>query len=101
MACAADAVRTDSMTIPGNPKQFARDIADGFFVFNQATCRQFTPAELRSIYRLLEQVAREIRGEQIPLEDVVEIQKKNMRLSRANNSLLFIRNHAKRHGVVL
>ncbi|MHB8837059.1 MAG: hypothetical protein ACYC9Y_15325 [Candidatus Methylomirabilia bacterium] len=89
------------MTIPGNPKQFARDIAEGFFVFNQATCRQFTPAELRSIYRLLEQVSREIRGEQLPLEDVVLIQKKNMRLSRANNSLLFIRNHAKRHGIVL
>lgn len=89
------------MTIPGNPKQFARDIADGFFVFNQATCRQFTPAELGSIYRLLEQVSREIRGEQLPLEDVIEIQKKNMRLSRANNSLLFIRNHAKRHGVML
>ena len=89
------------MTIPGNPKQFARDIADGFFVFNQATCRQFTPAELRSIYRLLELVAREIRAEQIAREEVVEIQKKNMRLSRANNSLLFIRNHAKRYGVVL
>ena len=89
------------MTIPGNPKQFARDIADGFFVFNQATCRQFTPQELRSIYHLLEQVAREIRAEQLPLEEVVEIQKKNMRLSRANNSLLFIRNHAKRTGVVL
>jgi len=89
------------MTIPGNPKQFARDIADGFFVFNQATCRQFAPGELRSIYRLLEQVAREIRSEQIPLEAVIEIQKKNMRLSRANNSLLFIRNHAKRYGIVL
>jgi len=89
------------MTIPGNPKQFARDIADGFFVFNQATCRQFTPVELRSIYRLLELVAREIRCEQLPLEDVIEIQKKNMRLSRANNSLLFIRNHAKRYGLVL
>ena len=89
------------MTIPGNPKQFARDIADGFFVFNQATCRQFTPGELQSLYRLLEQVAREIRGEQIPLAEVVEIQKKNMRLSRANNSLQFIRNHAKRYGIVL
>jgi hypothetical protein len=89
------------VTIPGNPKQFARDIADGFFIFNQATCRQFVPTELRSIYRLLEQVAREIRAEQIPLEAVVEIQKRNMRLSRANNSLLFIRNHAKRHGLVL
>lgn len=89
------------MTIPGNPKQFARDIADGFFVFNQATCRQFTPQELRSIYRLLELVAREIRAEQLPLDAVIEIQKKNMRLARANNALLFIRNHAKRYGVVL
>ena len=89
------------MTIPGNPKQFARDIADGFFVFNKSTCRQFTPAELRSIYRLLEQVARDVRAEQIPLEQVVEVQKKNMRLSRANNSLLFIRNHAKRYGLIL
>ena len=50
---------------------------------------------------LLEQVAREVRGEQIPLDEVVEIQKKNMRLSRANNSLMFIRNHAKRYGIVL
>ena len=89
------------MTIPGNPKQFARDIADGFFIFNQAACRQFTPAELRSIFRLLELVAREIRSEQIPLEEVIGIQKRNLRLSRANNSLLFIRNHAKRYGVVL
>jgi len=83
------------VTIPGNPKEFARDIADGFFVFNQATCRQFAPAELRSLYRLLEQVAREIRAEQVPLAEVVEIQKRNMRLSRANNALLFIRTYAK------
>ena len=89
------------MTIPGNPKQFARDIADGFFIFNQATCRQFPPAELGTVYRLLEQVAREIRAEQVPLEQVVEVQRKNMRLSRANNAMLFIRNHAKRHRIVL
>lgn len=89
------------MTIPGNPKQFARDIAEGFFVFNQATCRQFAPEELRSVYRLLEQVSREIRAEQVPIEDVVEIQKRNMRLTRANNALMFIRNHAKHYRVVL
>ena len=63
------------MAIPGNPKEFARDIADGFFVFNQSTCRQFAPAELATLYRLLEQVAREVRAEQIPLDQVVVIQK--------------------------
>ena len=89
------------MTIPGNPKQFARDIADGFFVFNQASCRQFLAGELQAVYRLLEQVSREIRAEQVPLDQVVEVQRRNMRLSRANNAMMFIRNHAKRHKIVL
>ena len=87
--------------IPGNPKDFARDIADGFFVFNQSTCKQFSPADLRTVYHLLEQVTREIRAEQVPLELVVDVQKKNMRLSRANNALMFMRNHAKRYNIVL
>lgn len=89
------------MAIPGNPKQFARDVANGFFVFNQSSCRQFPPEELRALYRLLEQVSREIRAEQIPLDEVLETKKKNMRLSRINNALMFIRNHAKRHRVLL
>ena len=89
------------MTIPGNPKEFARDIANGYFVFNQATCRQFAPAELATLYHLLEQVAREIRAEQVPLERVVEIQRKNLRLGRANTAMMFIRTYAKRRRIVL
>lgn len=89
------------MAIPGNPKEFARDIAGGFFVFNQATCRQFQAGELSTLYRLLELVAREIRAEQIPLDQVVEIQRRNLRLGRANTALMFIRNHARRHKIVL
>lgn len=90
-----------SVAIPGNPKEFARTIADGFFIFNQATCRQFSPADLATVYRSLELVAREIRAEQVPLEQVVEVQRKNLRLSRANNALMFMRNHAKRYRIVL
>jgi hypothetical protein len=89
------------MAIPGNPKAFARDIADGFFVFNQSTCRQFTPEEVRSLHHLLEQVAREIRAEQVPLDDTVEVQRRNLRLGRANTALMFIRNHAKRLKIVI
>jgi hypothetical protein len=89
------------MPIPGNPKQFARDVADGFFVFNRSTCRQFAPGELRALYHLLELVVREIRAEQFPLEDTAEIQRKNQRLSRANNALLFIRNHAKQLHILI
>jgi hypothetical protein len=89
------------MAIPGNPKEFARDIAEGFFVFNLSTCKQFAPEDLRTLYRHLEHVAREIRAEQVPLDQVLDIQKKNLKLGRANTALMFMRNHAKRHGVVL
>jgi hypothetical protein len=89
------------MPIPGNPRDFARDIAEGFFIFNQATCRQFTPQELKTIYHFLEQVSRETRAEQIPADHVVEVQKRNLKIGRANNALLFIRNHAKRSSLVL
>lgn len=87
------------MTIPGNPKEFARDIADGFFVFNAASCRQFEPAELRTLHRLLEIVAREIRAEAAPLENVPAVQRRNQRLGRANNALAFIRTYAKRRRI--
>lgn len=89
------------MTIPGNPKEYARDIAAGFVVFNQATCRQYAAGELAILYRLLEQVAREIRAEQVPLDQVAEIQRKNRRLARVTTALLFIRSHAKRRRIVL
>ena len=89
------------MPIPGNPKQFARDIAEGFVIFSQASCRQFAPEELRTLYRLLEQVARELRAEPAPRDDVPEVQRRNLRLARANNALLFIRTFAKQRRIAL
>jgi len=89
------------MALPGTPKAFAHDIADGYFSFTGATCRQFAPEDLRSLHRVLERVAREIRAEQVPLELVAEIQRKNLRLTRVRNVLMLIRYHAKRHRFVL
>jgi len=89
------------MTIPGNPKEFARDIADGFVVFGPASCRQLDPAELRTLYRLLERVAREIRSVAVPPDDVPAVQRRNLRLGRANTALTFIRGHAKRRRLAL
>ncbi len=89
------------MPIPGNPKGFARDIADGFFIFNRATCRQFSPSDLKVIYQNLSQVSRELRAEQIPLGEIPRIQQKNIRLQRANSTLLFIRNYAKQNKIIL
>lgn len=89
------------MTLPGTPKAFARDIADGYFSFTAATCRQLSPGDLLNLHQLLERVAREIRSEQVPLEQVAEVQRRNLRLTRLRNAVLLIRSHAKRYRLVL
>jgi hypothetical protein len=89
------------MAIPGNPRLYARNIAGGFVPFTQATCRQLTPAELKTVYRNLELVMREYRSLPIPLEEIKALQHRNQVLQRANTALLLIRNHAKRLRVPL
>jgi len=84
------------MAISGNPKKFARDIAEGFFNLSTATLRQHTPADLKVILTNLGIVARELRGEQIPLEDVLALKAKNMKLSRLNQADMIIRAHCKK-----
>jgi hypothetical protein len=89
------------MTIAGNPKQLARNIAEGYAPFTRATCRQHTSSELKTVYRNLELVARELRGLVIPLEDIKKLQHRNQALQRANTALTIIRYYAKRHKMVL
>ena len=84
------------MAISGNPKKFARDIGEGFFTLSTATLRQYTPADLKVILTNLGIVARELRGEQIPLEDVLALKAKNMKLSRLNQADMIIRAHCKK-----
>lgn len=89
------------MAIPGNPKLFARDIAEGYVIFNRSTCKRFSPPELKTVCKHLTMVVREIRSEQIDLQNIPEVQKRNQRLQRANNALVFIKNYAKRYRIVL
>ena len=92
---------TQLMTIAGNPKQLARNIAEGYAPFTRATCRRHTPSELKTIYRSLELVVRELRGLVIPLEDIKKLQHRNQALSRANTTLMIITYYAKRHKIVI
>ncbi len=89
------------MTIAGNPKQLARNIAAGYAPFTRATCRHHTPPELKTIYRSLELAMRELRGLVIPLEDIKKLQHRNQSLQRANTVLMIIRYYAKRHKIAI
>ena len=66
------------MPIAGSPKKLAQDIADGFFSLSPPQLRQYTPAELKTIQTHLTLVARDLRGQQVPLDDLPAIKAKQM-----------------------
>ena len=84
------------MAIAGNPKKLAQDLADGYFTLTPPALKQYTPADLKTIVANLGIVARELRGLQLPPEDVLALKSRNMKLSRLNQTEMVIRAHCKK-----
>ena len=89
------------MAISGSPKKLAQDIAEGFVSLSPVTLKQYTPADLKIVMGLLAQVQREIRQLQVPLEDVLLIKAKNMRLSRIRQAEVVVRSYCKKMRIAL
>lgn len=87
------------MAIAGSPKKLAQDVADGYTMFSPPGLRQYTPADLKIILTNLAIVARDLRQQQIPLEDVMALKSRNMKLSRINQAEVVIRAYCKKHRI--
>lgn len=79
------------MTIAGSPKKMAQDVAEGFLMFSPPMLRTYTPADIKIILANLALVTREIRQEQISLDDIMALKMRNMKLSRLNQAETVIR----------
>ncbi len=89
------------MAIAGNPKKMAQDIADGFQSLSPPVLKKYTAADLKVILNNLQLVQREIRQIQIPLEEVLEIKAKNMKLTRLNQAEIVLRSYCKKSRIPL
>ncbi len=89
------------MAISGNPHKLAMDIAVGYTNVTLATLKKYTPSDLKVINVNLTIVTRELRQEQIPLEDVMALKKRNMKLQRVNQALTVIRMYCKKKRIVI
>ena len=87
------------MPIAGSPKKMAQDIADGFMMISPPMLKGYTPADMKTILTNLAIVTRDLRGEQIPLEDVMALKARNMKLSRLNQAEVVIRSHCKKRRI--
>ena len=89
------------MAISGSPKMLAYDIAKSVTNFSAANIKQYTQADLKAIIANIGIVQREIRGEQVPLDDTMAIKAKNQKLQRLNQALSIIAAYAKQRRMVL
>lgn len=79
------------MTIAGSPKKMAQDVADGYLMFSPPMLRGYTPADIKVLLANLALVTRELRQEQIPLDDIMALKARNMKLTRMNQAETVIR----------
>ena len=84
------------MAISGNPKKIAQDISEGFLIISAPMLKRYNAADLKTIMNNIAVVSRQLRAEQIPLEDVMGLKKKNMKVSRLNQAEMIIRAHCKK-----
>lgn len=87
------------MPISGSPKKMAQDIADGFMMLSPPMLKSYTPADIKIVLANLAIVTRDIRGEQIPLDDVMALKARNMKLSRLNQAEVVIRSYCKKRRI--
>lgn len=85
------------MAIAGSPKKLAQDIADGFLALSPPMLKLYTPADLKIILAHIGIVARELRGEKIPLEEILALKTRNSKLSRLNQNEMVIRAYCKKY----
>lgn len=79
------------MAIAGSPKKMAQDVAEGFLMFSPPMLRGYTPADIKIILANLALVTREVRQEQVPLDDIMALKMRNMKLTRLNQAETVIR----------
>lgn len=89
------------MPLSGSPKKFAQDLADGYFALSPASLKAYSDGELKIILAHIAIVGRDLRGEQIPLDDVLALKSRNMKLSRLHQNEVVLRAYCKKKRIAV
>jgi hypothetical protein len=89
------------LAIAGSPKKLAQDISEGYLSLSPPLLKNYTPADCKIVVAHLAMVGRELRGEQISLDDVMALKSKNMKLSRLHQAEVVLRAYCKKKRIPL
>ena len=82
------------MAIPGGSAfGYARDIAEGFQVVTERSFKGLTRPEMDQLAFEIDRALREIRGDQVAVDDLPMIQAKNRKIQRLNGAMMMMRGY--------
>jgi hypothetical protein len=89
------------VSIAGNPKKLAYDVAQGYQQFTRANLRAYNLEDLKVLLFNLNIVLREVRATQVPLEDIDALKDKNVKIRRLNQAINTIQSFVTLKGIRL
>jgi len=82
------------MAIPGGSAfGYARDIAEGFQVVTERSFKGLTRPEMDQLAFEIDRALRDIRGDQVAVDDLPMIQAKNRKIQRLNGAMMMMRGY--------
>jgi len=82
------------MAIPGGSAfGYARDIAEGYQVVTERSFKGLTRPEMDQLAFEIDRGLRDIRAEQVPVDDLPMIQAKNRKIQRLNGAMMMMRGY--------
>jgi len=82
------------MAIPGGSAfGYARDIAEGFQVVTARSFKGLTRPEMDQLAFEIDRALRDIRGDQVAVDDLPMIQAKNRKIQRLNGAMMMMRGY--------
>ena len=74
----------------GNPRKYARDIAEGYVLLSPVLLRGYKPGDLATLKQALDFTLRDLRGEVPPADNLPAVQARQRKILRANQGLRVI-----------
>ena len=82
-------------------KAVAADVGDGYMMINPLVLKKFDKDMIKDLYEHLNKAMNAARNIAVPLNDILAMRQKNMKLQRLHNSIIVLRNTARERRVML
>ena len=82
-------------------KAVANDVGEGYMTINPLVLKKFDKDMIKELFEHLNKSMNSARNLAVPLNDMIALRQKNMRLQRLHNAIIILRNTAREKRIPL